>query len=298
MKPLRPKSNPFQFIAITFLTAAVIIWLGLGLYFFLGRSQPSQTSLTTDQRDATGQAPAAMPPQEARNQPQEIKPSPIPLSSQSSLPTLSTPQPLPPLNSSAPILSAGGTDDQFEMPPLPNRVATSIQTACFGHFPYAEDAQNRLQTVGLYYDRKEYLDWEAASAFISMQGAAAVEGIKISPISGFRTIADQKKLFRRQIARQGGEQAAARLSAPPGCSEHHTGYAIDIGDQEQPDTDLKFEFENTAAYRWLNNHSKKYGFELSFPINNKQGVSFEPWHWRYVGSTRSAYIFAQAMQMK
>ena len=26
-----------------------------------------------------------------------------------------------------------------------------------------------------------------------------------------------------------------------------------------------------------------FRFELSFPKNNKQGLSYEPWHWRYVG---------------
>jgi serine/threonine protein kinase len=45
---------------------------------------------------------------------------------------------------------------------------------------------------------------------------------------------------------------------------------------------------------WLVTNAAQYGFEQSFPKNNTQGVSYEPWHWRYVGSARSAQIFTQA----
>ena len=39
------------------------------------------------------------------------------------------------------------------------------------------------------------------------------------------------------------------------------------------------DFENTNAYKWLTSHAQDFGFELSFPPNNLQGVSYEPWHW-------------------
>jgi LAS superfamily LD-carboxypeptidase LdcB len=55
-----------------------------------------------------------------------------------------------------------------------------------------------------------------------------------------------------------------------------------------------FYFESTSAYQWLARNAHNYGFELSFPQGNSQGVSFEPWHWRYVGSPRSSQIFAAA----
>ena len=38
-------------------------------------------------------------------------------------------------------------------------------------------------------------------------------------------------------------------------------------------------------------NARRYGFEQSFPYGNKQGVSFEPWHWRYVGSERAGEVF-------
>ncbi len=163
-----------------------------------------------------------------------------------------------------------------------------------GHFPYEEAPRNRLVNMGKYYHRTEYLHQETAAAFKLMKADAKLEGIDLILISGFRPIATQQQLFAKQVEKRGSKEAAARLSAPPGYSEHHTGYAVDIGDGKQPEADLKFEFELTPAYNWLNQHADKYGFELSFPRNNLQRVSFEPWHWRYIGSTNANGIFSMS----
>jgi zinc D-Ala-D-Ala carboxypeptidase len=92
---------------------------------------------------------------------------------------------------------------------------------------------------------------------------------------------------------QNGEVATERadVSAPPGYSEHHTGYAVDIGDGSLPATDLEVSFETTPAFKWLQKKAAHYNFELSFPKNNPQGVSYEPWHWRFVGDRNSLETF-------
>jgi LAS superfamily LD-carboxypeptidase LdcB len=167
----------------------------------------------------------------------------------------------------------------------------------YGHLPYQEHDAN-LVSVGTYgsgaNQRTEYLDKEAAATFAQMKADAGNAGVSLVAISGFRSVADQEKLFERQIQRQGSAAAAARLSAPPGYSEHHTGLTLDIGDGAQPDTDVKFEFENTKAYEWLQANGRRYGVELSFPPNNIQGVSFEPWHWRFTRSPYAAAVFSVA----
>ena len=88
------------------------------------------------------------------------------------------------------------------------------------------------------------------------------------------------------------------MSAPPGYSEHHTGYAIDIGDGQVPATNVSRNFEKTKAFQWLKKHAAAYSFELSFPLNNPQGVNYEPGHWRYVGDTDSLKTFYQAQQLQ
>jgi len=83
----------------------------------------------------------------------------------------------------------------------------------------------------------------------------------------------------------------AEVSAPPGYSEHHTGYAIDIGDGKAPATHVEESFGKTEAFAWLEENAARYNFELSFAENNAQGISYEPWHWRYVGNQESLEIF-------
>lgn len=38
----------------------------------------------------------------------------------------------------------------------------------------------------------------------------------------------------------------------------------------------------------------KYHFVLSFPPNNKQGVAYEPWHWRFEGTVNALRKFEPA----
>lgn len=175
--------------------------------------------------------------------------------------------------------------------------AAKVPEAEYGHLPYEENTSN-LVSIGSFvrenYERAEELDAEAAQAFANMQAVAANQGVQLIPISGFRNIADQEQLFENQIQRKGSPEVAAQFSAPPGHSEHHTGYAIDIGDANQPETDIKYSFEETAAYQWLLQNAEVYGFEQSFPKSNAQGVTFEPWHWRYIRSGKAAQVFAPA----
>ena len=141
------------------------------------------------------------------------------------------------------------------------------------------------------------LHFEAAAAFQDMKATAAQVDISLIPISGFRSTGYQSELFVSQVDKQGSESAAAQLSAPPGYSEHHTGYAIDIGDDDRPDADVKYAFETTRAYQWLQENAISFGFEESFPRNNSQGINFEPWHWRYVGSKQAASTFAISKEL-
>lgn len=168
----------------------------------------------------------------------------------------------------------------------------------FGHFPYQQADLSQMIIVASYaigqYQRYEYLESDAGTALLKLIYAARNEGIWIVPVSGFRSIEQQQKLFQAQIKRRGSTEAAAKLSAPPGYSEHHTGFTVDLADGHFPKQDVTYNFRNTDAYRWLNTYAKEFGFEMSFPPNNSQGISYEPWHWRYVGSSRAAATFATA----
>ncbi|MEG4215543.1 D-alanyl-D-alanine carboxypeptidase family protein [Microcoleus sp. Pol14C6] len=166
-----------------------------------------------------------------------------------------------------------------------------------GHLPYPEAPAKDL--VGVTSDGSVKLRTSAAAKYQEMANAAAASGIYFAPISGFRSLEDQQHVFfdvkaeRRQNASK-----RAEVSAPPGYSEHHTGYAIDIGDGSAPDTNLSPSFENTQAFKWLEANAVAFSFEMSFPKNNRQGVSYEPWHWRFVGDKQSLETFYKAHSMK
>ncbi len=162
-----------------------------------------------------------------------------------------------------------------------------------GHFPYTEAPQNELEPVGA--DDNIQLRSTAAEQFQAMVAAAQTEGINLVPISGFRSVADQKHLFF-DVKAERGQVATERaeVSAPPGYSEHHTGYAIDIGDAARPETNLSSSFETTPAFEWLQANASRFSFELSFPKDNAQGISYEPWHWRFVGDQDSLETFYKA----
>ncbi|MBM3116439.1 M15 family metallopeptidase [Jeongeupia naejangsanensis] len=117
----------------------------------------------------------------------------------------------------------------------------------------------------------------ACDAWRAMQAAAAVDGVTLRIASAWRGIARQTELVRAKLDR--GETIAAVLErlAPPGCSEHHTGRAVDVYEPGGPV--LEEAFETTAAYAWLQQHAGRFGFTLSFPRANPNGYIYEPWHW-------------------
>lgn len=160
-----------------------------------------------------------------------------------------------------------------------------------GHYPYKEAPASQLVQVapGLQVHR------DAAEPLLALQREAAAAGVDLRVISGFRSVALQNHLFF-DVKSERNQSAAerAKVSAPPGFSEHSTGFAVDLGDGSRPGTNLKPVFENTPAFTWLQRNANRYHFRLSFPKDNRQGVSYEPWHWRFEGSADALKLFESA----
>ena len=156
-----------------------------------------------------------------------------------------------------------------------------------GHLPYEEISKEKL--VSIEPNIEVHIDM--SKALLKMRDDAKKDGINLVFLSGYRSISLQKDIFyslkslRNQIAAE-----RAKVSAPPGYSEHSTGFAIDIGDAYKRDTDFDVEFENTDAFRWLKENAAKYHFKLSFNKNNNN-IDYEPWHWRYEGSIEALKVF-------
>ena len=156
-----------------------------------------------------------------------------------------------------------------------------------GHLPYRETSFENLVAItpDVLVHKKMY------RSLLNMRDDAKKDGVYLVFLSGFRSIELQNEIFyslksiRGQIAME-----RARVSAPPGYSEHSTGFAIDIGDALNRETDFEVEFESTSAFRWLKKNAAKYHFKLSFDKEQK-AVDYEPWHWRYEGNIEALKIF-------
>ncbi len=130
------------------------------------------------------------------------------------------------------------------------------------------------------------LDYRVAPHYNKMYKAALEDGIRLVPVSGYRSVERQERNFENKINKymdQGygkieATQMAATIILPPGTSEHNAGLAMDICSLEQ-------DFEETKEFRWLCENAADYGFILRYP-EDKQDITkiiYEPWHWRYVG---------------
>lgn len=76
------------------------------------------------------------------------------------------------------------------------------------------------------------------------------------------------------------KKRAEKYVAIPDTSEHQLGLSVDIN----ADTD---KCSSEKVYQWLDENAYKYGFVKRYPEDKTDitGISNEPWHYRYVGTT-------------
>jgi D-alanyl-D-alanine carboxypeptidase len=170
-----------------------------------------------------------------------------------------------------------------------------------GHLPYGDAPPDALAALpaGLSVNgctlRAEMLP--------DLERLLAASGGQVLALSCHRSIARQQAVFCAEAATAAGDRAQS--VAPPGHSEHATGYALDFAFRPRANgcPDAEACVAATPAFRWLVANAPRYGFEMSFPAGNGQKVKWEPWHWRWVGATaatpgaaRARALFARARQ--
>ena len=131
---------------------------------------------------------------------------------------------------------------------------------------------------------------EAARALEELFAAAKAEkNFDLLAISGFRSYGMQKAIHARKV-REAGKKAALRVSAPPGCSEHQLGLAMDIGCPSSPH--LTESFGATPEGIWVAANCHRFGFIIRYKAEWEDitGYAYEPWHIRYVGKEHAARI--------
>lgn len=167
-----------------------------------------------------------------------------------------------------------------------------------------------VKTVDIEGYENRPFDARAATALEEMLADAEAAGNKLYLVSGYRTVARQKALFERKVAtfveeglpREQAEKSAAQWVARPGTSEHNLGLAADIvsADWYSSHSDLTADFDATPQFAWLQAHCAEYGFILRYPKGKESitGVTYEPWHYRYVGKQAAQFIMQRGITLE
>ncbi|MBE6853742.1 MAG: D-alanyl-D-alanine carboxypeptidase family protein [Ruminococcus sp.] len=105
--------------------------------------------------------------------------------------------------------------------------------------------------------------------------------------SGYRSYDEQKIMYDNDIAATGKQYST--LVAPPGNSEHHTGYAMDFAINDGYSYPA---LRNEGEYSWIYENANKYGMILRYTEENSHitGYMAESWHFRYVGEPHASLI--------
>jgi D-alanyl-D-alanine carboxypeptidase len=128
--------------------------------------------------------------------------------------------------------------------------------------------------------RECWLRPDIARRWHALAAAARRDGVAIELVSGFRSAAYQARILERKHARGEPMVRILAVNAAPGHSEHHGGFALDLGAPGLPPVEASF--EDTPAYRWLAARAARLRLRMSYPRDNPHGILHEPWHWRFL----------------
>lgn len=144
------------------------------------------------------------------------------------------------------------------------------------------------------------------SSLVQMLADAEEQGYHFWIASAYRSREKQQRLVEEDVRRamekgmsyQQAWRETCKETMPAGHSEHQTGLALDIlcSGNMKMDTSQKREPGN----RWLRENCSRYGFILRYPEDKSEitGVSFEPWHFRYVGRQAAEYMQEQEITLE
>ena len=129
--------------------------------------------------------------------------------------------------------------------------------------------------------------------------AARAAGNPLAIQSAYRSYSYQQNTFAYWVNLQ-GRQAALRVSARAGHSEHQLGTAVDFRSEGGAAAWDMADWAQTPAGAWLRDNGWRYGFIMSYPRDSFTTVcySYEPWHYRYVGREVAAQVEASGLTLR
>ncbi len=164
-------------------------------------------------------------------------------------------------------------------------------------------AELRGYTERVFAEEADIIDFEeiktrsdVRDAYIRMRNTLKNQNISLHLVSGYRDADLQAAIFKRKMGTVTETEVlnghydekimeTLDLSALPGYSKHHSGYAVDFGCGNDY---LVYRFADTECYTWMSENNfenaKRFGFLPSYPNGvPDQGPNPEPWEFVWVG---------------
>lgn len=151
-------------------------------------------------------------------------------------------------------------------------------------------------------ENEQQINARIEDAWNDWNEAALAADHRLFLASGYRSVARQETNFNAQMneyLNEGLSEAEAtertkEYLTEPGHSEHHTGLALDLVDEEWivAGNGLEQAYETQASQQWLVDTMTDYGFILRYPEGKEEitGIQYEPWHFRYVGVENAQFM--------
>lgn len=125
-------------------------------------------------------------------------------------------------------------------------------------------------------------------AYVALRDAAVeATGKRIFVSSDYRTKEEQEAILA---------ESEEGIAAPVGCSEHEAGLALDIYTAYYAGAN----FTESATGRFVNLRCADFGYIIRYPKAKEAitGISYEPWHLRYVGAPHAKHIAESGLALE
>ena len=143
------------------------------------------------------------------------------------------------------------------------------------------------------WDEELQIEKETYENYLELEKDLEADGVDIELDSVYRSVADQQDLWDRwSNDPEKGIDYVKKFVAVPGYSEHHTGLAVDICLKK--DGELVYDNDEMIAdkdtFKKIHKKLANHGFILRYADGRESvtGYTYEPWHFRYVGSSEIA----------
>lgn len=159
-------------------------------------------------------------------------------------------------------------------------------------------------------DNEQRIDSRIEDAWKSWKEAANNAGHRLFFASGYRTFERQRTNFNNKVQEYRNEglseeealEKTKEYLTEPGHSEHHTGLALDIVDEEWivAGYGLVPEYDTQQSQKWLVDSMVDFGFILRYPKEKEEvtGILYESWHFRYVGVENAKFMIEHNLTLE